>query len=83
VPPAGHAYELWLVRGSAPPLALGVIGPGGRFEVAPDGLPGGRLEGGETLAVSLEIPGGAPDGVPGGPILFTGTLVPLAPAGGR
>ena len=72
--PVGRAYQLWaLAQGAAAPVSLGVLPPG------PNVVPPGYASAGEQLLVSEEPPGGSPTGAPTGPVVFGGTLTPLAP----
>ena len=65
------ALELWAIPpGGAAPRSLGVISSSGATVVRKGQL----LEGAETLAVSLEPPGGSPTGSPTGPVLYAGKL---------
>jgi anti-sigma-K factor RskA len=65
-----RALELWAVPtdGSAP-RSLGVLPTGAGATVA---LRGKVLAGVDTLAVSVEPPGGSPTGKPTGPIVYAG-----------
>lgn len=60
---AGQDYQLWIIRGEAPPEPLGLV----RDEALVAALPG--LAPGMTLAISLEPLGGSPTGLPTGPVL--------------
>ncbi|MBV9889711.1 MAG: anti-sigma factor [Rhizobacter sp.] len=65
-----RALELWAVpTGGGPPRSLGVLPTGGGATVA---LRGKVLSGVDTLAVSVEPPGGSPTGTPTGPIVYAG-----------
>jgi len=66
---ADRALELWAVPATgAPPRSLGVL-PGSGSTVA---LRGDVMRGVDTLAVTIEPPGGSPTGAPTGPIVFAG-----------
>ena len=65
-----RALELWAVpAGGGSPRSLGVLPSGGGATVA---LRGKVLSGVDTLAVSVEPPGGSPTGTPTGPIVYAG-----------
>ena len=73
--PTGRAYPVWAwAPGATAPVSLGVLPPG------PHVIPPGYASAGEQLLVSEEPPGGSPTGAPTGPVVFGGTLTPLAPA---
>ena len=65
---ADRSLELWAVPKTGPARSLGVL-PGGSGTVA---LRGQVLADVDTLAVSLEPPGGSPTGSPTGPIVYAG-----------
>jgi anti-sigma-K factor RskA len=63
-----HDYELWIIRGTAAPVSLGVLpADGERITLADAGD-------GAVLAVTLEPKGGSPTGQPTGPIVAAGPL---------
>lgn len=74
-PPADGVWELWLIReGEDGPESLGLLD-------TPDGerdfllaLDRELSVGTDTLAISLEPPGGSPGDAPTGPILYTGAI---------
>ena len=71
-PPAGRAFELWLIRApDETPRSLGILPPHGR---ALEQLPV-LLHAGATLAVSVGPPGGSPAGYPSGPLVLSGIVV--------
>ena len=71
-PPAGRAFELWLLRSAdETPRSLGVLPPQG-FVL--EQLPV-LLHAGVTLAVSIEPAGGALNGYPSGPLVLSGIVV--------
>lgn len=75
-PPAPQVPQLWLIPPGGTPISLGLLHAEG---VSRHGLAvpkGTRLRQGDTLAVSLEPPGGSPTGLPTGPVVSTGVLVP-------
>jgi anti-sigma-K factor RskA len=70
---AARGEQLWLIRGSAAPRSLGMIGDRGavlQLGTAESAL----IDDGVTLAVSIEPPGGSPTGSPTGPVVATGTV---------
>jgi anti-sigma-K factor RskA len=65
-----RALELWAVpTDGTGPRSLGVLPTGAGGTVA---LRGKVLAGVDTLAVSVEPPGGSPTGRPTGPIVYAG-----------
>jgi anti-sigma-K factor RskA len=70
--PAGKTYELWVIRGDAPPE------PAGLFSVGPEGWTAARMPSlaavrdVTAVAVSIEPAGGSP--APTGPIVLTGPV---------
>ena len=65
-----RALELWAIPAGGAPRSLGVISARGDTLA----IKGKALEGADSLAVSLEPPGGSPTGAPTGPVLYTGKL---------
>lgn len=65
-----RVLELWAIAGTQAPRSLGLISPSGVSVVRRGQLPAGT----DTLAVSLEPPGGSPSGAPTGPVLYAGSL---------
>jgi len=65
---ASHDYELWIIRGKAAPVSLGVIPAEGERLTLAD------VAEGMVLAVTLEPKGGSPTGVATGPIVAAGPL---------
>lgn len=67
-PGEGQDFELWIIRGDAAPVSLGVLPADGERLTLPDPTEGA------VLAVSLEPKGGSTTGAPTGPILALGPL---------
>ena len=65
-----RALELWAIPPGGAPRSLGVISASGATVVRKREA----LEGADTLAVTLEPPGGSPTGNPTGPVLYAGKL---------
>ena len=65
---ADRSLELWAIPPGGAPRSLGVL-PSGNGTVA---LHGKVLQGADTLAVTIEPPGGSPSGKPTGPIVYAG-----------
>lgn len=63
-----RSLELWAVPGGGAPRSLGIL-PAGNGTVA---LSRDALQGADTLAVTVEPPGGSPSGKPTGPIVYAG-----------
>jgi len=68
--PQDRALELWRVPASGIPVSLGLVQD---YELSVK--PNIEVEPGDTLAVSVEPPGGSPSGAPTGPVILSGTLV--------
>ena len=76
---ADNSLELWLVRtGEEAPRSLGLLDPGGEIALPIATVYRPDEPGDAALAVSLEPVGGSPTGLPTGPILYHGTLLPVA-----
>ncbi len=75
---AGQVPQLWLAQPAGPPVSLGLLerggGGGDRQVLTPP--PTVRLLAGDTMAISLEPPGGSPTGRPTGPVVSHGVLLP-------
>ena len=71
---SGHSLELWAIMGKDAPKSLGLMPSSG-----PATMPAKMLGGhdGATIAVSLEPVGGSPTGLPTGPVLYSGSMVPM------
>lgn len=71
---AGRDFELWIVKGNAPPVSLGVIPAGASVHLAV--APGHRnlIDSGALFAISVEPRGGSPTGRPTGPVVASGDL---------
>lgn len=65
--PSGHTYELWYVRGEER-IPAGTFDPDERG--AATVLVAGEMHEGDTVAVTVEVLGGAPDGVPSDQLVF-------------
>lgn len=63
-----RSLELWAIAPGSPPRSLGVISPEGTTVVQRQEA----LAGADTLAVTVEAPGGSPDGKPAGPVVYAG-----------
>jgi len=63
-----RALELWAIPPGGAPRSLGIISPSGTTVVRRQEA----LVGTDTLAVTLEPPGGSPSGKPTGPVLYAG-----------
>lgn len=75
-PPAGKAYELWMLPGkNAQPVSLGVLPANGEVTRHLSPAQARALATTHTLAVSVEPPGGSPTGLPTGPVVYTAPLV--------
>ena len=74
---AERVPELWLIPGDGTPRSLGVLGGTGEASVPLDRLEGLAPLPGDTLALTLEPPGGSPTGGPTGPVVASGPLVEL------
>ena len=68
--------ELWLIPAGGAPISLGLLDQQGESRSTLRPPAQARLRPGDTLAVSLEPPGGSPTGQPTGPVVSTGVLVP-------
>jgi anti-sigma-K factor RskA len=68
--PEGRDLELWRVPAGGAPQSLGLLEDYRLFAKA-----NVAVEPGDTLAVSVEPPGGSPTGAPTGPVILSGPLV--------
>jgi anti-sigma-K factor RskA len=71
-PPAGKAYELWVLVVGGKPLSLGVFKAGVRDERPLPAKAGEILSQGAPMNVTLEPTDGAAGGIPTGPVIFHG-----------
>lgn len=76
-PVEGHDFELWVARGSEPPVSLGVIPAGVSTEVAVTNVTRSLMTNAAHMAISLEPPGGSPTGQPTGAVLAVGDLLDI------
>ena len=67
------SLELWLIKGTAAPIPLGVLPQSGEGEVAIPADLRKQFSAGATIAVSVEPFGGSPSGAPTGPVIASGT----------
>ncbi|PST23363.1 anti-sigma factor [Rhizobium sp. JAB6] len=72
--PEDKSLELWLIRGSDPAEALGVLPQGGDGEIVLPPELHGKLTEGAIIAVSVEPFGGSPAGKPTGDVVASGTI---------
>ena len=69
----GKALELWVIPPGQAPISVGVVAPDGQTA-----LPRAQgLEGVQTLAITLEPPGGSPSGKPTGPVIMKGDVLKI------
>ena len=68
--PEGRALELWQVPAGGTPNSLGLIDLDSVMHAI-----NVDLEIGDTLAVSVEPPGGSPTGAPTGPVILSGPVI--------
>jgi len=68
--PEGRALELWQVPPEGTPNSLGLIDLSNPMHAI-----SASLQAGDTLAVSVEPPGGSPTGIPTGPVILSGPLI--------
>lgn len=72
--PADRDFELWMIRGSNPPVSMGLVPVGAPARLPLDATTGAQLGDGAVLAVSVEPLGGSPTGQPTGPVVAAGEL---------
>ncbi|MBB5575129.1 MULTISPECIES: anti-sigma factor [Rhizobium] len=72
--PQEKSLELWLIRGSEPAEALGVLPQTGEGEIVLPQEIHGKLTEGAIIAVSVEPFGGSPTGKPTGDVIASGTI---------
>ncbi|ENN86374.1 hypothetical protein RHSP_19954 [Rhizobium freirei PRF 81] len=68
------SLELWLIRGSDPAEALGILPQTGDGEITLSPDLHGKLTEGAIIAVSVEPFGGSPTGKPTGDVIASGTI---------
>ncbi|MBZ5759867.1 MULTISPECIES: anti-sigma factor [Rhizobium] len=66
------SLELWLIKGSDPAKALGVLPQSGEGEIAVPANMRSQFGEGATIAISVEPFGGSPSGAPTGPVIAAG-----------
>lgn len=76
-PVSGRDFQLWIARGTEPPVSLGVIPAGVSTHVAVSDQIRDLMTSAAHMAISLEPPGGSPTGQPTGPVLAVGDLVDI------
>ncbi|HET7369597.1 MAG TPA: anti-sigma factor [Gammaproteobacteria bacterium] len=75
-PPAGKAYELWMLPGNgAKPVSLGLLPATGEVRRRLTVAQAQALASAQAVAVSIEPPGGSPTGQPTGPVVYSAPLV--------
>jgi anti-sigma-K factor RskA len=67
------SLELWLIKGSNAPLALGVLPQTGEGTISIPKNIRSQFSEGATIAISVEPFGGSPSGAPTGPVIAAGT----------
>jgi len=67
------SLELWLIKGSNPAQALGVLPQTGEGEISIPANIRSQFAEGATIAISVEPFGGSPTGAPTGPVIAAGT----------
>ncbi|MQB44318.1 anti-sigma factor [Rhizobium sp. ICMP 5592] len=72
--PQEKSLELWLIRGSDPAEALGILPQTGEGEIVLPSELHGKLTEGAIIAVSVEPFGGSPTGKPTGNVIASGTI---------
>ena len=68
--PQGRALELWQIPAGGTPKSLGIIDLANPMHAINT-----SLQPGDTMAITVEPPGGAPGGVPSGPPILSGPLI--------
>lgn len=68
--PEDRALELWRIPPGGTAISLGLVDP-----ERPNLLSDAALRPGDTLAITVEPPGGAPGGVATGPVILSGPLI--------
>lgn len=74
LPPEGHRFELWVVRGEDPPVSLGTIPAGATVHMAVDEAVRAAVAPGARLAISLEPVDRTPAQAPMGTVVAAGDL---------
>lgn len=74
----GKVQQLWLIAGTDKPKSMGLLEPGKSKAIPVQVDMAGKMAPGQTLAVSLEAPGGSTDALgPQGPVVGAGQLSPV------
>lgn len=68
--PENRSLELWRIPPGGTAVSLGLVDP-----ERPNLLSDAALRPGDTLAITVEPPGGAPGGVATGPVILSGPLI--------
>ncbi|MEJ5979604.1 anti-sigma factor [Novosphingobium sp. PS1R-30] len=75
--PSGRSAELWLIPADGVPRSLGVLAGGTRTSVKLSSEQRALVDANAVLAVTDEPLGGSPSGKPTGPVVASGSLIPV------